>query len=77
MLNIQELISLRTDIFDNKKVKLVRHQDSRIEYRDVIKDRKQLIEYQKEQGTNVFGKTEYLVSFYWNRKAQNRCYLGF
>lgn len=63
MLSIQELISLRTNIFDKKKVKLVRHQDSRIEYRDVIKDRKKLIQYQKEQGTNVFGNTDYLVSF--------------
>lgn len=63
MLTIQELISLKTAIFDNSKVKLVRHKDSRVEYRDVIKDRKKLIEYQKEQGTNVFGNTDYLVSF--------------
>ena len=63
MLNIQELISLRTDIFDSKKVKLVRHKDSRIEYRDVIKDRLKLIEYQKEEKSDVFGKTDYLVSF--------------
>lgn len=71
MLNIQELISLRTNIFDSKNVKLVRHQDSRIEYRDVIKDRKRLIEYQKEQGLNIFRKTEYLVSFIGQERTKS------
>ncbi len=44
MLTIQELISIKTDILDNAKVKLVRHQDHRIEYQDLIKDRERLIE---------------------------------
>ncbi|MCT4636069.1 MAG: GIY-YIG nuclease family protein [Bacteroidales bacterium] len=63
MINLQELILLKTDIFSRSRVKLVRHRDRRIEYRDVIKDRQSLIEYQKEQTNDVFGKTDYLVSF--------------
>lgn len=62
-LSIQELFSLRTDLLSKSKVKLVRHQDSRVEYRDVIKDREKLIEYQREQSKNVFGNTDYIVSF--------------
>jgi len=63
MLTIQELISLKTDLLDSSKVKLVRHKDSRLEYRDVIKDKKQLLEYQKEQEKEVFKDTDYIVSF--------------
>ena len=58
MISIQELIKLKTDKFDKSKVKLVRHKDTRYEYRDVIKDRKALLEYQKEQETEIFKDTE-------------------
>jgi hypothetical protein len=63
MISIQELIKLKTDKFDKSKVKLVRHKDTRYEYRDVIKDRKALLEYQKEQETEIFKDTEYIISF--------------
>lgn len=63
MLTIQELIRLKTDKLDKAKVKLVRHKDSRLEYRDVIKDKEALLEYQKEQGKEVFKDTDYIISF--------------
>lgn len=62
-LTIQELISLKTDLFNSSKVKLVRHKDSRLEYRDVIKDRDKLIEYQKEQAKDIFKGVDYIISF--------------
>lgn len=63
MITIQELISLKTDIFKNSKTLFVRHKDNRTEYREVLKDRDALIEYQKNQSRNVFKGFEYLVSF--------------
>ena len=61
--NLNELISLKTDFFDNSRVKLVRHKDNRKEYRELMKDREQLIEYQKSQDKEVFSKTDYIISF--------------
>ena len=63
MFTLQELIELKTDFFKGKKVKLVRHKDSRTEYKDILKDREALLEYQKEQGREVFKNTDYLISF--------------
>ena len=63
MLTIQELIRLKTDKLDKAKVKLIRHKDSRLEYREVIKDKEALLEYQKEQGKEVFKDTDYIISF--------------
>lgn len=63
MLTFQELISLKTDLFKNSKVLLVRHKDSRVEYRDVLKDRDTLLEYQKVQGKERFKGANYLISF--------------
>ena len=60
---LNELISLKTDFFDNSRVKLVRHKDNRKEYRELMKDREQLIEYQKSQDKEVFSKTDYIISF--------------
>ena len=62
-LAIQEIISLKTDIFNNSRVLLVRHKDSRKEYREILKDRESLIEYQKEQGKDVFKNIDYIISF--------------
>jgi hypothetical protein len=63
MLTIQELISLKTNKLDNSKVKLVRHKDNRLEYRNLIKDKEALLEYQKEQEKEVFKDTDYIISF--------------
>jgi len=62
-LQLQDIIELRTDFFKGKRVKLVRHKDNRTEYKDILKDREALLEYQKEQGKEVFKNTDYLTSF--------------
>ena len=63
MITLQELLELRTDYFKSSKIKLVRHKDSRKEYKDIIKNRAALLEYQKEQGNPVFKNTDYIISF--------------
>lgn len=63
LFTLSELISLKTDIFSNSRVKIVRHKDNRNEYREILKDREKLIEYQKEQDKEVFANTDYIISF--------------
>ena len=65
MLTLQFLLSIHQDrsYFDGKKVKLVRHKDTRKEYRDIQKDRHALIEYQKEQAKEIFKGVDYIISF--------------
>ncbi len=63
MLTIQEILNLKTDILKTSKVKLVRHKDSRAEYRELIKDRDELLKYQKEQAKPVFHDCDYILSF--------------
>jgi hypothetical protein len=63
MITIQELLRLKTDLFDKSKVKIIRHKDNRKEYRDIINDRDELLEYQRNQSENVFGNCEYIISF--------------
>lgn len=70
-LTIQELIGLKTNLFNSSKVKLVRHKDSRLEYRDVIKDRDKLIEYQKEQAKDIFKGVDYVISFIGLEKSKS------
>jgi len=53
----------QSDILSGKKVKIVRHRDNRAEYRDVMKDKDQLIEYQREQAKHVFKDCDYIISF--------------
>lgn len=49
MLTFNEVLSLKSDILDKYQVKYVRHKDSRKEYRELIKDRGELLKYQAEQ----------------------------
>lgn len=63
MITFQELVELKTNLFKSSKVKLVRHKDSRKEYKDILKDRGNLLEYQRIQGKDVFKNTDYLISF--------------
>jgi hypothetical protein len=63
MISFQELIKLKTELFNSKKVKLVRHKDSRVEYREFIKNKASLIEYQKEQSKPVFKGVDYIIAF--------------
>ncbi len=63
MITIKEILRLKSKILDTSKVKLIRHKDNRIEYREVIKDREALLKYQSHQSEDVFGKCDYIVSF--------------
>lgn len=63
MLTLQEILRTKSSLLDGAKVKLVRHKDSRAEYRDVIKDRNALLEYQKEQSKDRFSGCDYILSF--------------
>lgn len=63
MLTFNEVLSLKSDILDKYQVKYVRHKDSRKEYRELIKDRGELLKYQAEQANNVFEKCDYIASF--------------
>ncbi|WP_298481454.1 GIY-YIG nuclease family protein [uncultured Maribacter sp.] len=71
MLTIQELFNLKTDILKSSKVKLVRHKDGRKEYKDVLKNRNELLEYQKEQKNDVFKGADYIVSFIGQESAKS------
>lgn len=71
MITIQELITRETDVFKNARVQLVRHKDNRIEYRDVLKNRATLIEYQKEQRKEVFKNADYIVSFIGQERSKS------
>ena len=64
MITFKELLSLKTDLLETAPVKFVRHKDSRQEYRELIKDRDQLLTYQKEQGKHVFKDCDYIISFF-------------
>lgn len=63
MLTFSKIVSLRTKLLSQNRIKLVRHKDSRVEYRDLIKDRDRLLEYQKEQKNHVFKDCDYICSF--------------
>ena len=63
MLTIQEILNLKTDILKKYRVKLVRHKDNRAEYRELIKDRNELLRYQQEQEKPIFHDCDYIVSF--------------
>jgi len=63
MLTIQEILNLKTDILSKSRVKLVRHKDSRAQYRELIKDRNELLKYQQEQVKPIFHDCDYIVSF--------------
>ena len=62
-LYLRDILKLKSDALENKKVKLVRHKDSRAEYRELIKDRDELLKYQKSQSKPVFHDCDYIISF--------------
>lgn len=63
MITLQQILNAQSPMLEGQKVKLVRHKDSRAEYRHVIKDRDALLNYQKEQGKDVFKGCDYIISF--------------
>jgi hypothetical protein len=62
MLTLQEILNLKSNVLKESKVKLIRHADARAEYRDLLKNRESLLEYQRQQGKDVFN-CDFIVSF--------------
>ncbi len=71
MLTIQEILNLKTDLFINSKVKLVRHKDSRVEYKELIKDREELLKYQQLQSKPIFHDCDYIISFIGQERSKS------
>ncbi len=63
MITLQKILNSQSPILEGKKVKLVRHKDSRVEYRHVMKDRDALLEYQREQAKDIFKGCDYIICF--------------
>ncbi len=63
MITLQQILNSQSPVLDGKKIKLVRHKDSRAEYRHVMKDREALLQYQREQAKDVFKGCDYIISF--------------
>ena len=62
MITIQELLFNR-NLDKTARIKLVRHKDNRAEYRELIKDRNELLKYQQEQSKPIFHDCDYIISF--------------
>ncbi|MEC8067901.1 MAG: GIY-YIG nuclease family protein [Pseudomonadota bacterium] len=71
MITLQSFLNSQTGIFQNAKVKLVRHKDERTEYRDMLKNRDTLLKYQSEQPTDVFKDCDYIISFIGKERRQS------
>lgn len=70
MITLRDILNSQSDILEGKRVKLVRHKDSRAEYRDVIKDKDKLLAYQRTQPKHVFKGCDYIVSFIGIERSQ-------
>ncbi len=64
MITLQELFKLRSNVFNDKNTKLIRHKDTRgiYDFKEIIKNREKLLEYQKEQSKDIFN-CDYVISF--------------
>lgn len=71
MFSFSDLFSSKSDILEKYKVKFVRHKDSRKEYRDLLKDRDELLKYQAYQSKNVFKDCDYIVSFFGQDRSKS------
>lgn len=72
MITLQQVLKSQSDILNHARVKIVRHKDSREQYRHIMKDRQALLEYQKEQGKDVFKGCDYIVSFIGDERKRSR-----
>jgi len=70
MLTLQELLNFKTDLFKNSRVKLVRHLDTRKEYREVIKDREKLLYHQATPRNDIFKDCDYIISFIGDERCK-------
>lgn len=71
MITLEQILTSRSPMLQNAKVKLVRHKDSRAQYRDIIKDKQALLDYQRTQPKDVFGNCDYIVSFIGLERSQS------
>ena len=71
MITLQSFLNSQTDTFQNAKVKLVRHKDARVEYRDMLKNRDTLLKYQSQQPSHVFKDCDYIISFIGNERNRS------
>lgn len=72
MITLQQILRSQSDILENARVKIVRHKDSREQYRHIMKDRRALLEYQKEQAKDIFKGCDYIVSFIGDERKRSR-----
>jgi hypothetical protein len=72
LITLQQILGSQSDILDNARVKIVRHKDSREQYRHIMKDRQALLEYQKEQAKDIFKGCDYIVSFIGDERKRSR-----
>lgn len=72
-MTLQELLNLKMPELATKKVKLVRHADSRSKYdfKFIRKNRDRLLQYQSEQSKPVFENCDYIVSFLGTESTQS------
>ncbi len=63
MITLQKILNSHSPLLNDAKIKLVRHKDSRVQYRDLIKSKQGLLDYQRIQPKDVFGSCDYIVSF--------------
>lgn len=63
MITLEQILSSQSDLLAGAQVKLIRHKDSREEYREAMKDRQGLLAYQKLQGRDIFKGCDYIISF--------------
>ncbi len=65
MITLDQIMNSQSDILKGTKIKLVRHSRKDMDYyRDVLKDRNTALEYQKEQGSDLFKDCDYIMSFF-------------
>ncbi len=71
MITLQEILHLHLPFLDAAKVKIVRHKDGRHEYRDTLKDKDDLLEYQRIQSKPVFKGCDYIITFKGLERARS------
>lgn len=63
MLKLRDILKSQSDILEGKRVKLIRHTQKRADYRDIIKDKNDLLAEQRGQSEERYKNCDYIVSF--------------
>jgi hypothetical protein len=72
VITLRQILNSQSLMLEGKKAKLVRHKDSREQYLHIVKDRKALLEYQKEQAKDIFKGCDFIVSFIGDERKRSR-----